>query len=295
VNWTAVYPDPTSKVELGALLELLHGAADPFRTVQATYRTWRHAERLREALLADAEEQKRRGAHIRTFSFVRSGDPGPPETEETVRIWRDGQRIREEHHGVQRDGNHSVADGPLWWVWTEQTGATSNQDDPSVGGGVGQELQVMLNPTPLLSFLRFRVAGNSQVAGRATVTAHATPQPQDPRHGRFLLELHQLGTGADHYQLEVDQERGMLLAVTAIRDEQPFYKITTLAIGFDEPIPAETFQFVPPEGEEIQPAQSHRHSLRRITLTEVQRAPFTVPMPDRVPASSTRRRRCTSR
>jgi hypothetical protein len=146
-----------------------------FRTVQATYRTWRHAERLREAFLADAEEKKRRGAHIRTFSFVRSGDPGPPETEETVRIWRDGQRIREEHHGGQRDGNYSVTDGPLWWVWTEQTGATSNQDDPSVGGGVGQELQVMLNPTPLLSFLCFRVAGNSQVAGRATVTAHATP------------------------------------------------------------------------------------------------------------------------
>jgi hypothetical protein len=44
------------------------------------------------------------------------------------------------------------------------------------------------------------------------------------------------------------QERGMLLAVTAIRDEQPFYKITTLTIGFDEPIVAETFQFEPPEG-----------------------------------------------
>ena len=202
-----------------------------------------------------------------------------------MRIWRDGQRIREEHHRGQRDGNYSVADGPLWWVWTEQTGATSNQDDPSVGGGVGQELQVMLNPTPLLSFLRFRVAGNSQVAGRATVTAHATPQPQDPRHGRFLLELHQLGTGADHYQLEVDQERGVLLAVTAIRDEQPFYKITTLAIGFDEPIPAETFQFVPPEGEEIQPTRA-RECMRRITLSGAQqRAPFTVLMPDRVPAS----------
>jgi hypothetical protein len=129
------------------------------------------------------------------------------------------------------------------------------------------------------------VTGNSQVAGRATVTAHATPQPQDPRHGRLLLELHQLGKGADHYQLEVDQERGVLLAVTAIRDEQPFYKITTLAIGFDEPIPAETFQFVPPEGEEIQPTRA-RERMRPITLTEAQqRAPFTVLMPDRVPTS----------
>ena len=165
-------------------------------------------------------------------------------------------------------------------------GAMSNQDDPSVGSGVGQELQVMLNPTPLLSSLRFRVAGNSQVAGRASVTAHATPLPQDPRHGRFVRELHELGTGAHYYQLEVDQERGVLLAVTAIRDEQPFYKITTLAIRFDEPIPAETFQFAPPEGEQIQSRVTRRHQLQHITVTEAQqRAPFTVLMPDRVPAN----------
>jgi hypothetical protein len=161
----------------------------------------------------------------------------------------------------------------------------SNQDDPRVGGGVGQELRIMLNPTPLLGALHFRVAGNSQVAGRATITAHATPHPPDPRRLGFLLALHQLGKGADHYQLEVDQERGVLLAVTAIHDEQPFYKITTLAIRFDEPIPAETFQFTPPEGEQIQ-APIRAHSLRRITLTEAQQcAPFTVLMPDRVPAS----------
>ena len=271
--------------ELGALLVLLQGAADPFRTVQATYRTWRHEERLHAAFRADVEEQQRRGGSFVTARFVGDGDPPPLEAEETLRIWRDGQRVREEHHGGWRDGNYGVADGPLWWVWSEHMGAVSNQDDPSVGGGVGQELQVMLNPTPLLSSLRFRVTGNSQVAGRATVTAQATPQPQDPRHGRFLPELHQLGTGADHYQLEVDQERGVLLAVTAIRDEQPFYKITTLAIGFDEPIPAETFRFVPPEGEEIQPTRA-RERMRPITLTEAQqRAPFTVLMPDRVPTN----------
>ena len=290
------YSDPMSQVprpptgdegELGGLLVLLQGAAYPFRTVQATYRTSRHAARLGEAFRADTEERKRRGARIRIVPLVRSGDPGPPETEETLRIWREGQRVREEHHGGQRDGNYSVADGPLWWVWTEHTGATSNQNDPSVGGGVGQELQVMLNPTPLLILLRFRVAGHSQVAGRATVTAHATPYPQqDPRlEAIFPFVLHQLGSPADHYELEVDQERGVLLAVTAFRDEQPCYQITALAIEFDEPIPAETFQFTPPEGEEIQPTRA-RERLRQMTLAEAQqRATFTVLMPDRVPAN----------
>ena len=58
----------------------------------------------------------------------------------------------------------------------------------------------MLNPTPLLSFLNFRVAGNSEVAGRATITAQAAPRPEDPRHARFVRERHDLGTGAHLYQ-----------------------------------------------------------------------------------------------
>lgn len=272
------------QVELGALLVLLHRADERFLSVQATYRTWRHAERLHEAFLADAEEQKRRGASNSTLYAVGPGDPEPPESEETLRIWCEGQRFREEHQGGQRDGHYGVADGPLWWFWDNHMGARSNQDDPSFGGSVGEELRFMLNPAPLLSSLQFRVTGNSQIAGRPTVTAHATPRPHDPSRETSLLEPYTLGAGADYYQLEVDQDRGVLLAVTAIRDEQPFSKITTLAIRFDETIPAETFQFAPPEGEQIQPTGA-RQLLRHITLTEAQqRAPFTVLMPDRVPA-----------
>jgi hypothetical protein len=269
---------------LGALLGLLDGAADSFRTVQVTYRTWRHEQRLREAFHADIEEQKRRGAAISIASAVRAGDPGPAETTETIRIWREGQRVREERHGGRRDGYYGVADGPLWWFWSEQVGAMSNQNDPSITSGIGQEFQVMLDPTPLLSALRFRVAGNSQIAGRETVTAHATPRPADVRHGIPLRKLHALGTGADHYQLEVDQQRGVLLASTAIRDDQPFYKITALAISFDELIPAETFQFRPPKGEQIHSPRPVHNLLQHVTPTQAQqRAPFTVVTPDQVP------------
>jgi hypothetical protein len=42
-------------------------------------------------------------------------------------------------------------------------GARSNQDDPSVGGSFGNELQIMLNPVPLLSSLRFHPTGTSHV------------------------------------------------------------------------------------------------------------------------------------
>ena len=271
--------------ELGALLVLLHGADAPRRNVHATYRIWHHDERAQAAFRADSEEQKRRGASISSIQLhgVASDEPGPPEHEHTVRIWRDGARVRVEHHGGQRDGYYAVASGPRWWIWDEHIGARSNQDDPSIGSGVGDELQIMLNPTPLLGSLRFYVNGSSRVAGRPTITANASPRPQDPRRGRSF-ELHELGTGADHYQLEIDQQFGVLLAVTAFRDEQPFHKITTLAIHVGEPIPAETFEFEPPEGEEIQTTRMSPR-LQHVTLTEAQqRAPFSVLMPDRVPA-----------
>ena len=70
------------QVELGALLVLLHGADARFRSVQATYRIWRHDERLQEAFLADAEEQKRRGASISMIQIVGADDPEPPGREE---------------------------------------------------------------------------------------------------------------------------------------------------------------------------------------------------------------------
>ena len=276
------------EVELGALLALLGGAADSVRTVRVTYRIWRHAQRSREARRAEVEERKRRGEGVSIViarPVAGSGDPpppAPPETHETIRIWRDGPRFREEHHGGYQDGNYGVSDGRLWWSWSEQFGASCNQDDPSVESGIGKQLKFMLNPALLLSFLSFSVSGRSQVAGRATVTAHAIALPHKHHHAGFF-NVGLLGIGAQYYQFEIDQERGVPLAVTAIRDEQPFFKITTLAICFDEPIPAETFQFVAPEGEEIQTVRDRQRLQESVTLTEAQqRAPFTVLLPERV-------------
>ena len=218
-------------VDLGALLVLLHGADAPVDTVEVSYRLWRHRERAYAAFLADVEEQTPRGASI-TSCGPGKAEPEPAESEETVRIWRAGERFRVEHHGGERDGSYAVTDGPLWWMWDERNGAHSNQDEPSMGSGIGEELQIMLNPVPLLSSLRFAPTGSSGVAGRPALSAHGIPRPQDTRH-RPAFELHELGTGADFYELEVDRQLGVLLAVTAIRDEQPFHRITTLAAAFD--------------------------------------------------------------
>jgi hypothetical protein len=270
-------------VELGALLVLIHGADAPLETVEVTCRLWRHRQRALAAFLADAEEQKRRGASITSYGCG-NAPPEPAEYEETVRIWRSDERVRVEHHGGERDGYYAVTDGPLWWMWDERNGAHSNQDYPSVGSGAGDELQIMLNPVPLLSSLRFEPTGSSEVAGRPTIRAHGIPRQQDPRHGG-AFELYDLGTGAEYYELDVDQQLGVLLAVTAIREGQPFQRITTLAVRFSQPIPDETFRFEPPAGEQIQ-SRWGEERVEHVTLVEAQqRAPFTVLMPDTVPAN----------
>jgi hypothetical protein len=154
----------------------------------------------------------------------------------------------------------------------------------SVAGSFWNELRVMLNPIPLLSSLRFHPTGDSQVAGRSTITAHGTPRQQDTRHGG-AFELHELGTGAEYYELEVDQQLGVLLAVSAIRDGQQFHRITTLATRFGQPISNETFRFEPPAGEALEPIHDE-HRVEHVTRVEAQQqAPFTVLMPDTVPAS----------
>lgn len=117
--------------DLGELLVLLHGGDVPANTtIQVTYRVWRHQERLHAAFRANAEEQQRRGASMRTFSLGR-GTPQPTELEETVQIWRDGNRARVEHHGGPRDGYYAVADGRCGGCGTSGTEPTATKTIPA--------------------------------------------------------------------------------------------------------------------------------------------------------------------
>jgi hypothetical protein len=95
--------------------------------------------------------------------------------------------------------------------------------------------------------------------------------------------LHQLGSGAERYLLGVDAERGVLLEVIAMRNGEPFHRITTERIAFDKSIDPERFRFVQPAGEKVRPAWDE-HRLRHVRLPEAQRlAPFTVLVPGRIP------------
>jgi hypothetical protein len=144
----------------------------------------------------------------------------------------------------------------------------------------------MLDPTRLLGLLRFEVTGRTVIAGRQAITARALPRltrTAGPRGPRF--QLNSLGNGADRFELGVDEQLGVLLSVVAFWEDEPFREVTTVAIAFDEPIPDERFRFEPPPGEAIK-SSHERPQPRRVTVVEAQQlAPFTVLIPERIPAS----------
>lgn len=140
----------------------------------------------------------------------------------------------------------------------------------------------MMNPTPLLGALKFAVVGRSQIAGRATITADASPRPYGPAG---FASLYELGWGADQYILEVDALRGVLLQVRALRDGEDFQRTTTTDITFDAPIPEELFRFETPVGEPIQGVGAPT-AAESLSLSETQqRAPFTIMVLQELPAT----------
>jgi hypothetical protein len=259
--------------ELAELLELLHGADAPFETLYGRFRTWHHHERAQEAFKAYAAGRAISGRFGR-------GEL-PVETEDFLTLWRQ----QPDRARMERDGSYGVRAGDRWWLWMEQTGAISNEGDDSAQSHVGQELRSLLSPAPLLGPLRLEPAGRSERAGREVIVVNG--RLRDSGHpAEDSFALHELGLGADRYRLEVDAERGMVLASQALFEDAPFSEITALELTLDEPLDPVLFEFSPPEGEEVRAPLEIRHLKQNVSIAEAQAAtPFTVMIPERVPSN----------
>ncbi len=269
--------------ELGDLLELLHGAQRPFATLRASYRVWTHHERSTAAFMSTVKDASS------VSVLYGPEDEEPIEASEYVEsIWRAPGRARIER-GENDADTYGVRVGKRWWSWSKDMGAVSNEREPEVHSEVGEELRTLLDPTQILGALRFMVSGSrGEVAGRPTISAEAEPRRvEDDGPGSFsdAFALHELGTGAERYRLEVDAERGVLLSVEAIREGLPFARTEAVEIAFDVPLEDDLFVFRPPPDEQVHsPLEGHSRP-ERLGIADAQaRAPFTVLMPDRVPA-----------
>ena len=217
-----------------------------------------------------------------TFMIATTGGPEPEVYESQVRIWLEKpNRIREEREGTNAWPQLGIRDGRRWWTYDRNWGAMSNDDDPSVGSGVGESVRHLFDPAPLLAAVELEPVGRLEFADRPAIRARARPRPRD-EHGPDLA-AGRLGHGADEYELVVDGERGVLLRTAALLDGEPFAVLEVVQTAFDERFPPETFVFVPPPGEEVR-SPRERMPIHDLSIEQAaELAPFTVYIPARVP------------
>lgn len=246
--------------DAGDLLELLHGAAGRWQSVQTTVRSWRDLEVAERAHRRWQEEMRHTGRSVSVmYAFAGDGER-PRELEHTARLWvakPDRWREESEDHVV-------VGRGGRWWSWSPYNGFVSNEADPEVGhGDPVRNHAVHLDPAgliPLLSFEEIAHAGEVvRVRARPRAGEHFGPG---------------LPPGADSHLLLVDAGRGVVLRCESSLEGALFGVSELVEPAWDVEIPDERFVLEPPPGEV---ARSPRELHPEVTLEEAAaRAPFAV-------------------
>ncbi len=232
---------------VGNVLELLHGARDRSPVFQATLRTWHNTLRTHEALGRWAARRSRGSVAMLTYSG--RSEPVQPRdeiTEQVSRLWvRQPSHLRHEIDLPSGKGvSVKVINGDLWLAYSPWSGVTTNEDSKRPGqmqDNVDENLPTAFDPAPLIPAISsVEVLERTIHAGREAIRvlalARETRYPHAPWHG------------ADHYELLVDAERGILLRSNALMDGQAFAGDEIVSVTFDEPAPDDTFTFVPPPG-----------------------------------------------
>jgi hypothetical protein len=234
--------------DLGLALEAMHAARHRFRAARAVY-----LERFDGALGTEAFNR-----FVHTAEGAAWGlDEEDLELEDWEsyewrrRLWLvQPDRLREEVEtvgGRRSDDDLEVRIGNRWWTYNRDEGAYSNEDDPSVGRGVGEFARKMFEPSRLLGLLRFDKAEPAELAGRQAIVLHGTTRGGDDM--RFMLEL-----PARELELAVDAERGVLLRWAELLDGECYKEIAAEEIAFDEQIGSDVLKFDPPQGTRVQSA-----------------------------------------
>jgi hypothetical protein len=258
--------------DVSELLVLLHGARGRVSTVRATVRMWRHLGR--------------HGAALQRAGWVGYAPIGRPEreaVEELVRVWfAPPDRAREEH-----EGSHgawvAVRRGPQWWRYDDVNGAMSNEGAPDSRGGIGDELEWLLDPAPAMGMLEFDTIAPARRAGRPVLRVRAVPRTAAAGNDGPLMRLG--AVGADELLLEVDAERGALLRIESRFEREPIALSEVVEIAFDEAFAEDTFVLEPPPGEAVRSVVDLLPVRHDLTIEQaVALAPFTVWIPARLPA-----------
>ena len=231
--------------DLGDVLELLHTSPERWDSLSLAGTHWRNLARYHEAWERSIADMQRSGYRSAgRITAVRASVQGREPNDLIVRwrLWHaKPNKIRTEFD-VGTETVRAVLVGPEWWSWSRATGLRTNHGDRSSTHGVGPG-EVLVNTPQLLSFLRLRAVSPTTFISRPAYLVAA--QPIEIDRGGPASVLHDLGPGADRYQLMVDAETGVLLRNQAEWRGQPFHVLEVEHLGVNEPLDANLFT---PEG-----------------------------------------------
>jgi hypothetical protein len=199
---------------------LLTGAPERVRTLRAELREWADPEGLRRAL-------------DRLMPGAGENVPGGEPIEHVSRHWFAApDRVREE-----RAGAVTIRRGEQWWVDDPQAGVISNAGDPAQTTTGGELIRSWAAPAVILPHVELTVVDTDTAAGRPALRVRAVPR-EGPGG---IVDLGFLGNYADEWELQVDAERGVLLATAAIGAGERFQAVEALEIAFDEELSDDQF------------------------------------------------------
>jgi len=236
--------------DLGRALELMHAARHLFGSVRATIAESYDGPLGRTAAERYAATLEGQQSGFADAVLSPDGDGAWQTRSGTWRLWVEKPgRVREERDDRLHGAELGIRNGELWWMYHSQYGPVSNEHDPSVGSGVGQEAELLLDPSPLLGAVRFEAQGRANVAGRTAIVLRGEVR-SGAGHSPALFRL---GDGVRELELAVDTERGILLRRAALLDGAPYQTTEVAEIAFEESFPPATFTFSPPRGETRRP------------------------------------------
>lgn len=239
---------------LDEVKSLLLGCEDRWSNLHATIRTWRHTKRAEEA----RNQMLRRlpplvpGHHIggagsktpivqRVAPLLTSNSTaerfGTVATQEEATeyrwvLWLSKPELARLEYRAGSELVTRVTRSTRFWQWSAsgRSSGTLKRFPP----------YFFAQPGDLLPKLQLTRLEETSVLGRKCYGVRATPLIERERWP--MMVFHELGAGADEYELVVDAERGVVLRVTAIRTGAVFQVVSVEEITFDNPLGDEVFR-----------------------------------------------------
>jgi hypothetical protein len=218
---------------LGDLLELLETAPVGVRTLTGSLWRWTHYERARRAV---EELTRSEGGSVTQMHMIVGSGPRPDERDEHLRLWL----VLPDRWRIESSDRLDLKDGDQRWIGGLHRITSAEHDDSRVDQ---TELGMLVEPgSHLLGGLRFGTPIEDSIDGRPCWKSDASTNA-GPRHRRIPLGV-RLG-GIDH-TFWFDAETGIVMRHLGLVDGEPCSIAELKDVVINQPIPDETFRFVPP-------------------------------------------------